>query len=495
MRKGLLAAAFFVGTGILLAGCSDDPSGLIALRSAAPVPEKTVSLMSEKNMARNAPILIRSYKKESELEIWKQTRNGDFALLKTYPICRWSGQLGPKTREGDRQAPEGFYSITPASLNPNSQLYLSFDMNYPNAYDRSLGRTGAFLMVHGACSSAGCYSMSDEQMVEIYALLRESFAAGQSIVQMQAMPFRMTPENLAKHRLDQNLAFWRNLKEGADRFEITKRPPAVAVCGKRYVFDAKPKDPAARVDPMSACPEFEGDASMAMALTEKSKADEAAVTSLVAAGTPAVKVVYQDGSQHPSFRTALETGSMSPSRLYGASNRAYHNISRPEALRTTPQEIVMDPAPKATAVAAAKPAEAKPASVVRVAGAPASSGPAVGTPAAGAIAPAGANTVAIAAAKPQAGPAQSQPAVAVASAAPGAVRPVNGTTVQPLAAPARPVLAAATVVAPTPRPGAIQPAPSAPAQTATVPAPAKPAASPSIYDRVLAFTGFGSSKP
>ena len=117
--------------------------------------------MDEKGTNQPAPILIRTYKKEAELEIWKMKADGQYALLKTYPMCRWSGQLGPKTREGDRQVPEGFYTITPGQMNPNSNYYLSFNVGYPNAYDRALGRTGGDIMVHGICSSAGCFSMTD----------------------------------------------------------------------------------------------------------------------------------------------------------------------------------------------------------------------------------------------------------------------------------------------------------------------------------------------
>ena len=137
-------------------------------------------------------------------------------------MCRWSGQLGPKRKEGDRQAPEGYYAITPAQLNPKSNYHLSYDMGYPNAYDRAHGGTGSYLMVHGDCSSAGCYSMTDKQIEEIYALVREAQSGGQKAVQMEAFPFRFTAANLARHRSDPNMPFWRNLKEGADRFEITK---------------------------------------------------------------------------------------------------------------------------------------------------------------------------------------------------------------------------------------------------------------------------------
>ena len=169
-------------------------------------------------------------------------RDGQYALLKTYPICKWSGDLGPKKKEGDRQAPEGFYTITPAQMNPNSNYYLAFNTGFPNAYDRAHNYTGSELMVHGDCSSRGCYAMTDEQILEIYALARESFFGGQSSFQFEAFPFRMTALNMAKHRNNPNFAFWKMLKEGYDDFEATHQEPKVAVCEKRYVFDATTED-------------------------------------------------------------------------------------------------------------------------------------------------------------------------------------------------------------------------------------------------------------
>ena len=142
--------------------------------------------LTHHNKAPRSPILVRLFKQEAELEVWKQDRSGRFALLKTYPICSWSGDLGPKVREGDRQAPEGFYNISPAQMNPQSAYYLSFNTGYPNAYDRSLGHTGSELMVHGYCSSRGCYAMTDEKIAEIYSLGRESFFGGQRAFQFQA---------------------------------------------------------------------------------------------------------------------------------------------------------------------------------------------------------------------------------------------------------------------------------------------------------------------
>jgi murein L,D-transpeptidase YafK len=276
--------------------------------------------METKGMSQNDPILMRAYKKESEIEVWKRGRDGRYALLKTYPMCRWSGQLGPKVREGDRQAPEGFYTITPAQMNPNSQLYLSFNLGYPNAYDRAHGRTGSHLMVHGSCSSQGCFAMTDEAISEVYALARESFAGGQRSFQFQSYPFRMTAENLAKHRLDPNIAFWRNLKEGSDYFEIAKQEPQVSVASGQYAFS--------------------GDTAVMAAVTQKRQSDDQQVTALAANGVQPVKVVYADGGQHESFRQALSGDGGSLAVDANARNRL-GDISRPEALAAGPQEVVL----------------------------------------------------------------------------------------------------------------------------------------------------------
>ncbi|WP_197507779.1 murein L,D-transpeptidase family protein, partial [Methylosinus sp. 3S-1] len=225
------------GGALALSACND--SGL-SQRSLQPIPPETLALMEQAGVTKESPTLIRSYKKESEFQIWKQRPDGRYVYLKTFPMCRWSGQLGPKVREGDRQAPEGFYSITPGQMNPNSSYYLSFNVGYPNAYDRALGHGGGSIMVHGACSSAGCFSMTDHQISEIYAILRTSFNNGQRAIQMQSYPFKMTAENLAKHRLDPHIGFWKQLKNGSDHFETAWREPTVGVCGHHYVFDAAP---------------------------------------------------------------------------------------------------------------------------------------------------------------------------------------------------------------------------------------------------------------
>jgi murein L,D-transpeptidase YafK len=219
----------------------------------------TLQQMDNDNMDRGAPVLIRIYKEERILEVWKQDRSGKFALLQSYPICKYSGKLGPKVAQGDYQAPEGFYDITPTQMNPQSSEYLSFNIGFPNAFDRSLGRTGSFLMVHGGCRSVGCYAMTDYQMEEIYGLVEDAFRGGQDRVQLQAFPFQMTAENLTRHAEDPNLPFWEMLKTGSDAFSASGTPPKVTVCNQRYVFNpsfgGRDSDPsqscAAVIDPTS----------------------------------------------------------------------------------------------------------------------------------------------------------------------------------------------------------------------------------------------------
>ncbi len=182
-----LITSVALAAGVLLAGCNSDEISLANNAKAnQPVPPKLVADMAAKDMDLQSPMLVRLFKQEAELEVWKQDRSGRFALLKSYPICRWSGDLGPKVREGDRQAPEGFYSISPGQMNPQSAYYLSFNTGYPNAFDKALGRSGSQLMVHGDCSSRGCYAMTDEQIAEIYSLGRESFFGGQRAFQLRS---------------------------------------------------------------------------------------------------------------------------------------------------------------------------------------------------------------------------------------------------------------------------------------------------------------------
>lgn len=170
------------------------------------------------------------------LQMWKRGDNNRFQLDRSFDICTWSGDLGPKLREGDGQSPEGFYFIKPSSLNPNSSYHLSFNLGFPNAYDRAHDRTGSFLMVHGDCVSIGCYAMTNAGIEEIYADVESAFAGGQSFIRVHIFPFEMTAENLAAQPSNPNHAFWTNLKTGWDWFEREKIPPNVTVSQKTYVF-------------------------------------------------------------------------------------------------------------------------------------------------------------------------------------------------------------------------------------------------------------------
>jgi murein L,D-transpeptidase YafK len=249
-----LFRAGLVATALVMAGCSADSTFQdINPKAEKQLPAKIVGEMKAKGMERNAPVMARIFKEEGKLEIWKQKVNGRYDMISSYDICKWSGELGPKYIEGDRQAPEGFYTVRPAQMNPRSSFHLAFNIGYPNAYDRANGRTGANLMVHGACSSSGCYSMTDEQMEQIYAYGRDAFRGGQTEFQIQAFPFRMTAANMARYRNDPNYEFWTMLKEGYDQFEITKVPPKVDVCEKRYVFNRIPEG-VAGFSPTGACP-------------------------------------------------------------------------------------------------------------------------------------------------------------------------------------------------------------------------------------------------
>ncbi|WP_290994319.1 murein L,D-transpeptidase family protein [Hyphomicrobium sp.] len=187
-------------------------------------------------VAEGAPVLIRIFKSEFELELWMQ-RDGVFQLFATYPICRWSGVLGPKLQQGDRQAPEGFYTVDSSALNPNSRWYRSFNLGFPNAFDRAHGRTGSLIMVHGGCGSIGCFAMTNAQMQEIWKLVTGALSGGQKRFQVQVFPFRMTPEQMAKHASSPAIDFWKSLKTGNDLFEARNVPPKVTVCGRKYQFE------------------------------------------------------------------------------------------------------------------------------------------------------------------------------------------------------------------------------------------------------------------
>jgi murein L,D-transpeptidase YafK len=308
VRALVLSAAAFAGALTPLRCLGEDgsqlPANQLPAKATQEVSRELLSLFQQKKMPKYSPILVRVFKEEAELEVWKQDVTGHFQLLKTYPICRWSGDLGPKLHEGDRQAPEGFYAITPELMNPNSNYYLAINTGFPNSFDKANDRDGSFLMIHGDCWSSGCYAMTDPQIADIYSLARDSFVGGQPSFQVQAYPFRLTPANLAYHRTNPNMPFWLMLKEGNDHFLVSHLQPKVDVCERRYVFDAYPTNSSKPVafDPAGKCPTFVVDPKIARLALEKQRADEVEYVQLVRDNV-AVAAIYSglDGGMNKVF--------------------------------------------------------------------------------------------------------------------------------------------------------------------------------------------------
>jgi murein L,D-transpeptidase YafK len=211
--------------------------------------------LAGQGLALGAPVLIRIFKREFELELWMQ-RGGRFHRFAVYPICRWSGGLGPKLAEGDWQAPEGFYTVDAKALNPASRWHRAFNLGFPNALDRAHGRTGSYLMVHGGCASIGCYAMTNAVIDEIWRVVTAALKGGQRRFHVHIFPFRMTEDNLARRSGARWAAFWRDLKAGHDAFEATQLPPAISVCNGRYVVAPAPagKDGGASSEIVAGCP-------------------------------------------------------------------------------------------------------------------------------------------------------------------------------------------------------------------------------------------------
>jgi len=249
-----------------------------------------LSEMRANDMNASDPILIRIFKRESELEVWKSDQSGRYALLKTFPMCRWSGKLGPKKVEGDRQAPEGIYHVGLNGLNPKSKYYLSFNLGFPNTLEGAKGYTGSALMVHGACSSAGCFAISDDSISEVYALVREALRAGQKAVQVQSLPFRMTPKNLAIFRDNPNYEFW-----------------------------------------LASCPKFEP---LPEAVASK-MASDFGEAKLITSRVSNSEIAYIDGGMHPTYRNILNRIE-GRTLLAQKTSRTLIPISKPDAALADP---------------------------------------------------------------------------------------------------------------------------------------------------------------
>lgn len=332
--RGLACVALLV---IALPGCQvddiADPYYSISDKKAeTPLSAETKSLIIAKGMALDAPIMVRIIKEEDKLEVWKQKPDGRFAHLKDYEICAWSGEFGRKKQEGDRQAPEGFYDITPALMNPYSSYFLAFNTGFPNSYDRAHDFTGSHLMVHGACSSRGCYSMTDEHIGEIYALAREAFAGGQKAFQLQAIPFRLTPENLAPYYNHSEYDFWLNLKEGMDHFRVTHMPPEIGVCDRRYVYNVELEE-GDRLDAVEDCPQLSHAPRLAQGLRAIDKVD----------GPKLAKLVEREAAkQARQIARAARQEALEHAFSFGASQASQQNDDQPAEIASTAEPDITD---------------------------------------------------------------------------------------------------------------------------------------------------------
>ena len=231
----VLIFSFFLCTSLLSVG--QNIPGSPGSRDA--VNRKTPVLLNEfktKELILGSPVFIRIFKESRELEMWIQ-KEDRFELFKTYRICYYSGGLGTKTRQGDGMSPEGFYFVTPRQLNPNSTFHLSFNIGYPNRYDRAHGYTGGAIMVHGNCVSIGCYAMTDRKIEEIWTIIVKAFENGQQFFRIHILPFRLTEDNLDAYSNSGWYTFWVNLKEGHDYFEKHGHPPNVTVQNGIYIFE------------------------------------------------------------------------------------------------------------------------------------------------------------------------------------------------------------------------------------------------------------------
>lgn len=188
-------------------------------------------------------IYIQIFKQEGVLELYQKTPTGKYSLSKTYPICKFSGGLGPKKIEGDLKSPEGFYQITPEQLNPNSRYYRSINIGFPNEFDKAQGYSGSYLMIHGSCVSVGCYAMTDEYMGEIYQTVENALRNGQSTINVSIYPFKMTKENMLRYRNSSHYAFWQQLQPAYEYFNHTGRPAQVSVNYGRYAVVGLPDTP------------------------------------------------------------------------------------------------------------------------------------------------------------------------------------------------------------------------------------------------------------
>jgi murein L,D-transpeptidase YafK len=282
--RGLAVAIAMAALGLIglrMASSHQSGSEMLSadLPSSADLSSDRDRRLADKGLVAGNPILIRIFKAEFEFELWM--RKGDrFELFATYPICYWSGTLGPKLHEGDKQAPEGFYAVGLNQIHRRGRWPRSLNIGYPNALDRAYARTGSLILVHGGCTSTGCFAMTNRVMAEIYGLAEQALQHGQDRIPIHVFPFRMTEPNLSARAAAHAewRAFWLNLKLGYDLFERTRLPPKVGICNKQYAVAAGDLTGGAGLptDLAFPCAESEGGGAMPLVTAETEAAAEEA---------------------------------------------------------------------------------------------------------------------------------------------------------------------------------------------------------------------------
>jgi murein L,D-transpeptidase YafK len=205
---------------------------------AAGQPPVLEAQLAAKGFALGAPAFIRVFKENSTLELWLW-RNGRFHPFRSYRICKWSGELGPKLTEGDRQSPEGVYFISGRDLIVNARWHRALNLGYPNSRDKALGLTGSGILIHGKCSSIGCFALTDPVVEDVYDVIAAALDAGQPRITVQVFPFPMTQANLDSHAGAEWHDFWTRLKRGHDLFLRDGLPPRTFVCLGEYAFQSR----------------------------------------------------------------------------------------------------------------------------------------------------------------------------------------------------------------------------------------------------------------
>ena len=196
--------------------------------------EAMLKLLDRNGIERNSlRVHLRAYKDEEVVELWgKNASDTAYRKLRDYGFCAFSGSLGPKRQQGDRQIPEGFYHID--RFNPASRYHLSLGLNYPNPSDRILGVQGDLggnIFIHGDCVTIGCIPITDPLIRELYIACVEAKDNGQERIPVHIFPARLNQDvhrMLIEMKQDPPKRLWKDLLRADSLFRKTGLPSRVS---------------------------------------------------------------------------------------------------------------------------------------------------------------------------------------------------------------------------------------------------------------------------